>query len=125
MRGRSLYALGVSRTAVRASCAGWSQGVEGMGTNYGEDRLIETLERQGEDWVRQKLLEGTWTPNTVDHGRVTVWLGAKDAARRDAREAESLSISRRALRSSTWANIIAIIAMILSAIVAIVVALKP
>ena len=87
-----------------------------MGTNYGEDRLIETLDRHGEDWVRQKLLEGLWTPNSLDHGRVMTWLSAKEAARRDAKDAETLSISRSALSTSKRANTIAIIATLLSAI---------
>lgn len=45
------------------------------------------------------------------------------SARRDAREGETLSIARRALASSEWANRIATIAIICSVITAIVVAI--
>jgi hypothetical protein len=92
-----------------------------MGANYGGDRLIETLDSHGEVWVRQQLLDGMWAPGTLNASRVNAWLDAKDSARRDAKDAESLSISQRALRMSTWANIFAVIA-ILVAIAAIVIA---
>jgi hypothetical protein len=45
------------------------------------------------------------------------------SARRDARKGETLSIARRALASSEWANRIATIAIICSVITAIVVAI--
>jgi len=95
-----------------------------MGTEFGNDRLIETLEKRGEQWVRQQMLEGLWAPGTLNHGRVTVWLETKDAERRDAKDEESLSISRRALRNSNWANIIAAIATVLSVIAIIIAAMQ-
>jgi hypothetical protein len=45
-----------------------------------------------------------------------VWLKEREDARRDAKEADTLSIARRALRSSYWANAIATIAAIIAVI---------
>jgi hypothetical protein len=44
----------------------------------------------------------------------------QDAKRRDAKEAETLSIARTALSNSKWAHTIAIVAMILSVTIAII-----
>ena len=53
----------------------------------------------------------------------STWLAAKEADLRDAREEESLSISRRALSISESARKWAIIAIIVSAVTAIIVAI--
>jgi hypothetical protein len=90
-----------------------------MGTNFGEDRLIETLNKHGEDWVRQELQGGRWAPNTVVHVQVSEWLRAKEAARRDGNDAEILSISRKSLRTTERAYTMTIIIATLTIIIAI------
>ena len=49
-----------------------------------------------------------------------VWLKEQEDSRRDKKDAETISIARKALRSSYWANAIAIGAVII-AIIAVVV----
>jgi type IV secretory pathway component VirB8 len=77
--------------------------------------------------VRERLASGKYHSEQVDI--VKEWLRRKEeersaetADRAEAREEENLSISRKALRNSQRANIIAIIAMVLSAATAIIVA---
>jgi hypothetical protein len=78
------------------------------------------FEKHGETYVRVLAQQDD------DIGRqATAWLAEQQslqdeaaAARRDAREEETLAIARSALRNSRWANIIAITAIICSAIAA-------
>ena len=66
--------------------------------------------------VRYSLAKGEYgAPGTTSHEIALSWLASKDAER----ATESLSISRRALRNSDRATTIAIIAMVLSVIMAI------
>jgi len=82
---------------------------------------LKDLEDQGEDSVRAGLLTGVFgPPDGVRYSHAKAWLETIDAARRDARDAETLSISRKALSNSRWANIIAISAMTLSITIAII-----
>lgn len=91
------------------------------GQNPTEDRLLKSLEAHGEEWVRSRFLTGEWgPPDCIAYARVKEWLAAKDSVRRDAREAHSDSIARAALRNSMWANIIAVIAIVLSVTIAII-----
>jgi hypothetical protein len=83
--------------------------------------LIKDLEQLGETTVRAKFLSGDYRhPETYE--LVRNCLASKEAAREEARAEESLSNSRKALRISIWAIRIAIIAMVLSPIVAIIIA---
>ena len=61
-------------------------------------------------------------PGSPSHNFASFWLAVKESEERDKRDNDSLSISRKALRNSNWANIIAAIAIII-AIAAIVVPL--
>jgi hypothetical protein len=92
--------------------------------------FTDDLEKLGEAEVRRRLQnEGFGQPGSQNYSSVQEWLSAKkrereDAlnARREAREEESLSISRKALRISKWAMIIAIAAIVFSTITAIFIA---
>jgi desulfoferrodoxin (superoxide reductase-like protein) len=61
-------------------------------------------------------------PGTPSHNFASFWISLKEQEERDKRDNDSLSISRKALRNSNWANIIAAIATII-AIAAIIVPL--
>ena len=90
--------------------------------------LFAELETLGEPAVRNMLAMGNAGAVGTDHRlAVESWLESKvreraeaSASRRDAREEESLSISRKALRNSERATRIAISAIILSISMAIV-----
>jgi len=87
--------------------------------------LIKDLEQLGEKTVKTKLLNGDYGhPGTgnITHEHVKDWLSSKESERAEARAEESLSNSRKALRISIWAIVIAIIAMLLSPAVAIIIA---
>jgi hypothetical protein len=67
------------------------------------------------------LLTGVFgPPDGVRYSHAKAWLETLDSARRDAKDSETLQIARLALRNSKWANIIAIIAMVLSVTIAII-----
>ncbi|MBI4192846.1 MAG: hypothetical protein HY525_20225 [Betaproteobacteria bacterium] len=92
----------------------------------------EELDRLGEREVRAILARGDQWAN-LENRRNTAndWLRAKEeerssaaAARKEVREEESLSISRRALANSERATRISIIAILLSGVVAIVEVIK-
>ncbi|OGW12089.1 MAG: hypothetical protein A3G93_07080 [Nitrospinae bacterium RIFCSPLOWO2_12_FULL_45_22] len=98
-------------------------------------------EEWGEEKVRHLLATGRIQPGSESHNKMSSWLKLLDdkrtvvqAVRAETREEETLSISRKALQASEeansiaskarfearQANIIAIIAMILSGIIAII-----
>jgi len=86
----------------------------------------DELEKLGEREVRKRLSnEGFGNPGSPRYTSVVDWLKGKEFeqaasldARREDREEESLSISRKALRISYAAIIIAIMAIILPIIFA-------
>jgi hypothetical protein len=83
--------------------------------------LIEELEQLGEAAVKRKLQNGDYGhPQTGNpaYECVEAWLSSNEAERAEARAKENLSISRKALRNSRWATAIAIIAMLLSIVMA-------
>jgi hypothetical protein len=87
--------------------------------------LIKDLEQLGEKTVKARLLNGDYGhPGTanITYEHVKDWLSSKESERAEARAEESLSISRKALRISIWAIIIAIIAMLLGPAIAIIIA---
>lgn len=82
-----------------------------------EPKIIKDLDAMTIDEARKAIAKGQFgSPGRPDRAFALEYLSSKEATLRDAREAESLSISRKALRNSNWANIIAIIAIILSII---------
>ena len=98
-----------------------------------EQKVIDRCESIGEAAVRTGLVAGDFgdTPTYFDRLVAERWLAAKDnasasasTARRDAREEETLSISRKALRVANTANILAAIATLV-AVIALYVAIKP
>ncbi len=78
--------------------------------------LIKDLEQRGEASVKAGFLNGEWKSPAYEI--VKEWLSHKESERAEARDAESLFISRKALRISYWAIIIAIIAIVVPIIVA-------
>jgi hypothetical protein len=85
--------------------------------------LIKDLEQQGEKTVRANLSKGDYGhPGTETYEIVKDWLSSKESEWTEARAEENLSNSRKALRISKWAIGIAIIAMLLSPVVAIIIA---
>ena len=91
----------------------------------------EELDRLGEREVRAILARGEWANFTNRRNIANDWLRAKEeerssaaAARKEVRDEESLSISRRALANSERATRISIIAILLSVVVAIVEVIK-
>jgi len=93
--------------------------------------LTNDLENLGEPEVRRRLaLGGFGNPGCQNYVFTEEWLRSKELereavlnARREAREEESLSISRKALRISYAAIIIAIMAILFSTATAICIAL--
>ena len=92
-----------------------------------DPELFARLEAMGEDSVRNGLLQGIPPADGSEH-RLAVegWLRRKEderaaasSARKEAREEESLSISRKALANSRLATRIAISAIVLSITMAI------
>lgn len=84
------------------------------------DRLVVAqLEAMPLDQGRRELASGTFgRPGSLNHSFASSWLAVKEAEERDKREAESLSISRKALQISYAAIIIAIMAIVFPIIVA-------
>jgi hypothetical protein len=79
--------------------------------------LIAHLEQRGEATVRNALLNGEYghpKSGNISYEHVKEWLSSKDYVRVAARSGESLSNSRKALRNSYWANIIAISAIVIA-----------
>ena len=80
------------------------------------------LEMLGEDEVRQRLRNGgLGSPDSENYKLAQEWLRGKDReredalnARREAREKESLSLSRRAIWISVFATIVAIAVLLFS-----------
>ena len=82
-----------------------------------EEYIINKLDSMTINEARNAIASGQFgSIGRPDRAFASEYLSSKEAEERDKREAESLSISRKDLRNSTWANIIAIIAMILSVI---------
>jgi hypothetical protein len=92
---------------------------------------LDELEKQGEPEVRKRLPKGGYgQPGSQNYEAVKEWLRGKERergdslnTRRESREEESLSISRKAQRISKWALIIAIVAIICSTVTAIFIAM--
>jgi len=83
---------------------------------------IARLEAMTINQARKEIASGNFGVIKSPHHRfASDWLSAKEAEARDERDAITLSISRKALRNSNWANIIAISATII-AIMAIIIA---
>jgi hypothetical protein len=78
--------------------------------------IIARLEAMSLEQARREFACGTFgAVGSPNHRVAFSWLAVKEAESRDSRESRLESMSRKALRNSNWANIIAIIAMILSA----------
>ena len=61
-------------------------------------------------------------PSSVNQTLCESWLASKETEQRELNESESLSISRKALRYSKYANIITVIAIVMSLVTAIAIA---
>ena len=86
-----------------------------------DEELIKRLESMPFEEAREKILKRQ-LGNTLDspnHRLCLSWLQCKESKLRDDREDETLSIARKALRSSKAATWIATSAIILSIIMAI------
>ena len=84
--------------------------------SHGHDDVFSKCENLGEAKVREMRITNQF--HSLEWAGVDAWLKLKESEakdRADKRSEESLSISRKALRNSTWAAIIAIIAIIFSA----------
>lgn len=79
------------------------------------DKYVAELEKLGEDEVRKRLIKGNYGHDGEYYFVVEAWLQSKADARKESREAISLSISRKALFNSHIATIIAAIAIIVAA----------
>lgn len=80
-----------------------------------ERYIIDQLNSMTINEARKAIASGKFgSPGRPDHAFALNWLAAKEAEERDSRDSRIESISRKALRNSTWANIIAISAIILS-----------
>ena len=87
-----------------------------------QDEIIERLEALPFPEARKLVLGNHYGhPGSRNQTLCEAWLAAKEAEARDAAEAESLSISRRALSQSELANLIATVALIVSAVTAFIV----
>ena len=79
--------------------------------------MIERLEAMPLEQARRAIASGSFGDvGSPNHDFCLSWLSAKESAIREEREEESLYISRKALRNSIWATIIAAIALIIAAI---------
>jgi len=88
-----------------------------MEMNDSDRRFIAQLEAMTLEAARRELASGTFgRPGSGNHTFASSWLAVKETEERDKRDARIESISRKALRNSSWANIIAISAIILSII---------
>jgi hypothetical protein len=79
------------------------------------EKFIAHLEELGEEEVKARLIRGSYGHAGDVYSRVDFWLQSKADARKEDREAMSLSISRKALFNSRMATIIAAIAIIIAA----------
>ena len=87
--------------------------------NNAQREMIERLESMPLEQARRALASGSFGDvGSPNHDFCLSWLSAKESAVREAREEESLSVSRKALRNSIGATIIATFAMIIAAIAA-------
>ena len=78
--------------------------------------ILASIEKLSEDEVRKGLLTGQYGQvGSEYYSLVDGWLRSKADARKESREAMSLSISRKALFNSRIATIIAAIAIIIAA----------
>ena len=85
--------------------------------NASDKKVIAQLEAMTLEQARRELASGTFgNPGSGNHTFASSWLDVKESGERDKRSDRSETISLKALRNSTWANIIAIIAIILSII---------
>ena len=88
-----------------------------------EKYIIDKLQSMTIKEARRAIATGKFgSVGGKDHAFASNLLSAKEAEERDGLDFRIESMSRKALRNSTWANIIAIIAVTLSAI-AIIIAL--
>ena len=95
------------------------------------ESLIASLNEIGESAVRERIAKGAyrndklpiinhWLDNLAsERAKESSFSASEAAARKEVREIETLSIARNALRNSDRAYIMAIIAMVLSIIMAI------
>ena len=86
----------------------------------GNDSLIAELEKLTLVEVRRKLSSGIW--GQVDsplYTKVFAWVKLETESRSEARAEESIAIARNALGNSRRATVIAILAALLSAVMAI------
>lgn len=90
-----------------------------------ENDLLSRLESMPFEEAREKILTRKLGNQlgSENHELCLSWLACKEAKLRDEREAESLSIARRALLISASARKWAITAIVVSAITAIIVAI--
>jgi hypothetical protein len=88
-----------------------------MDLNTSDKKVIAQLENLTLAQARRELASGTFgRPGSGNHDFASSWLSVKEAEERDKREAESLSISRRALSMAKIANIWAAIATLIATI---------
>ena len=86
-----------------------------------DKKFIAKLEAMPLEQARRELASGTFgNIGSPNHIFASSWLVVKESENRDNQDLRIEFISRKALRNSTWANIIAIIAMII-AVMAIIV----
>ena len=84
--------------------------------NEGDKNFIARLEAMPLEQARREIASGKFgRVGSPDHDFASSWLAVKEAELQEGRDSRLESMSRKALRNSTVANIIAIIAMILSA----------
>ena len=89
--------------------------------NKSDKAVIARLEEMPLEQARRELASGAFgAAGSPNHDFASQWLAVKEADAREKRDNRIDSISRKALRNSTWANIIAIIAVICSAIAIII-----
>lgn len=88
--------------------------------NNAHRQLIETLEAMPLDQARKAIASGQFGAiDSPNHSVASAWLAAREATVRDAREDETLSVARKALSNSRWANIISIVAVVISTLTAV------
>lgn len=89
-------------------------------TSFGK-QIRDGLEQRGEAVVREAFLNGEYgSGDSPHHTQVREWLRSKEGERAERKTDLSLSNSENAVSLARRANTIAIIAMILSAIIAII-----
>ena len=79
------------------------------------DPLIAECEELGEEKARRKYLDGGFgIRDGRNNQRVKQWLDDKERSRKESREEEALTISKKALFNSRLAEVVAVIAIIFS-----------